>query len=70
MSVPDQLNELGNEEPGFLSVISGHGWNPFDNVAMKDLEFYEATNYKLNIPDWELDSFPTPYEYYKQTIYN
>tara|TARA_B000000609_G_scaffold97944_1_gene74740 strand:+ start:99 stop:1520 length:1422 start_codon:yes stop_codon:yes gene_type:complete len=71
MASPEQLNQLPNEESSFLTVIAGHGWNPFDNVTMKGIEFYEAMpDHKLEIPDWNLDSLPTPYEYYKQTIYN
>ena len=70
MASPEELNQLPNEESSFLTVIAGHGWNPFDNVTMKGIEFYEAMpDHKLEIPDWNLDSLPTPYEYYKKTIY-
>ena len=56
--------------------MAGHGWNPFDNVSMNEIEFHggvprDAPANNIDIPDWDwyLDSLPTPYEYYKRTIY-
>ena len=61
---------------GLLAVMAGHGWNPFDNVSMNEIEFHggvprDAPANNIDIPDWDwyLDSLPTPYEYYKRTIY-
>ena len=70
MASTRELSELANEEPGLLSVISGHGWNPFYTVSMDDIEFHGGVpSHNLNIPDWDLDKLPSPYEYYKRTIY-
>ena len=59
---------------GLLAVMAGHGWNPFDNVSMNEIEFHggvpdDAPANNLEIPEWDLDSLPSPYEYYKRTIY-
>ena len=59
---------------GLYAVMAGHGWNPFDDVGMNEIDFHggvpeNAPANNLVIPDWELDSLPTPYEYYKRTIY-
>ena len=60
---------------GLLAVMAGHGWNPFDNVTMDEIEFHggvprDAPANNIDIPDWDwyLDSLPTPYEYYKLSL--
>ena len=41
---------------------------------MNEIEFHggvpdDAPANNLEIPEWDLDSLPSPYEYYKRTIY-
>lgn len=68
------IDGISFEGEGLLAVMAGHGWNPFDNVSMDHIEFHggvpdDAPANNLEIPDWDLDSLPSPYEYYKRTIY-
>jgi tryptophan halogenase len=62
------------QSEGMITVMAGHGWNPFNDTVMDEIEFYNGT--RPNPPDslyetpWTgIDSLPRPYDYYKRKLY-
>ena len=59
---------------GLWCIMAGHGWTPFNSVIESEIDFFGPTDPMLTTlerPVWDIDidNMPTPYEYYKRTIY-
>ena len=54
-------------------VMAGHGWNPFNPVIDNTIQMWDSVpeSFKrMEIPPWDdIDSLPTPWEYYKRGMY-
>ena len=53
-------------------IMSGHGWNPFNDVVEAEMEFLGAQVEEYDEVGWdqsEIDKMPSPYQYYQDTIY-
>lgn len=56
-------------------VMAGHGWNPFNDVILDEMEFFggvpaNAHANTFEIAPWnDLDTMTTPFEYYQRTLY-
>ena len=59
---------------GLWCIMAGHNWTPFNSVIESEINFFGPTDPMLTTlerPVWDvdIDNMPTPYEYYKRTIY-
>lgn len=58
-------------------VMAGHGWNPFNDVIMSEVDFAveggvpdDAFANTFQIKPWkDLDNMTTPFKYYQRTLY-
>ena len=63
------------ESDSLLCVMAGHGWNPFNDVILDEMEFFGGvpTNARANtfeIPPYNgIDNMTTPLKYYLRTLY-
>ena len=54
-------------------VMAGHGWNPFNPVIDNTIDMWDsvpAAFKNMEVPPWDdIDSLPTPEEYYRRGMY-
>ena len=63
-------NNLASE--ALFYIMSGHGWNPFNDVVESEMNFLDAHVDEYDEVGWdqsEIDKMPSPYQYYQDTIY-
>ena len=48
---------------------AGHGWNPFSDAVISEMDFWDATVEDLEDKPFDLDNLQSPWEYYQETIY-
>ena len=49
--------------------MAGHGWNPFNDAVFSEMDFFGASVDKIEEVPFNLDNLKSPWEYYKETIY-
>jgi tryptophan halogenase len=63
------------ESDSLLCVMAGHGWNPFNDVILDEMEFFggvpkHARANTFEIPPYNgIDTMTTPLNYYLRTLY-
>tara|TARA_B100000214_G_scaffold369696_1_gene343182 strand:+ start:1142 stop:2584 length:1443 start_codon:yes stop_codon:yes gene_type:complete len=58
-----------NATEGVFYVMAGHGWNPFNDAVFSEMDFFGATVDQIEEVPFNLDNLKSPWEYYKETIY-
>ena len=54
---------------GVFYVMAGHGWNPFSDAVLSEMDFWDATVEELEEKPFDLDNLRSPWKYYQETIY-
>ena len=58
-----------NSTEGVFYVMAGHGWNPFNDAVFSEMDFFGASVDQIEEVPFNLDNLKSPWEYYKETIY-
>jgi len=58
-----------NATEGVFYVMAGHGWNPFNDAVFSEMDFFGASVDQIEEVPFNLDNLKSPWEYYKETIY-
>ena len=58
-----------NSTEGVFYVMAGHGWNPFNDAVFSEMDFFDASVDQIEEVPFNLDNLKSPWEYYKETIY-
>tara|TARA_B100002019_G_C20762359_1_gene353598 strand:- start:38 stop:472 length:435 start_codon:yes stop_codon:yes gene_type:complete len=63
------------DHESLLAVMAGHGWNPFTNVILDEMDFFggvpaDSIAATFSPPPWDdIDRMTTPLKYYQGTLY-
>ena len=66
---PNLFNWADHTTEGIFYVMAGHGWNPFSDAVISEMDFWDATVEDLEDKPFDLDNLQSPWEYYQETIY-